>query len=375
VVSPADWGLADEEEQAPSVPLNGANILAHYYRLGGSPDAAGARRTGNRVSLLPISQYCGKAGELSEKYGAGRPAAMGSAFHALVARAPDAQVKLARLTDRERAEVLLWQPPATVVINEGRTLDYAEALKEFEVSIEAHDPDPIRVLAEDRPVTVGHVDMAWVKQVGDLKVAFVGDIKKTIWTTEDGPESLQLHGYGWGTARKFGCDAYCTGLWCATEGEWLWSKDWIVLDSDRGRATWDRIYHAATNVGEASTGGHCNGCYARLHCPEHLLPTALSQTFLAPVAEGGDLSTVDHAFVLKLQALEKTIDAAKKLVQAAIERGELQVRDPDSGKVYGPVKMPGREGLNKEKLLADLGDKASEYVTKGAPYSQFRWKR
>lgn len=323
---------------------------------------------GHRMSLLPISQYCGKAGDLSEQYGAGRAAAMSSAFHAGAAGLPIAKELLMRLSPTEREEVASWKMPATLIIAPGVGLDYSAAMKEFEVELEV----------DGVVYSKGHPDMAWISSVyvGEtfMKVCFIGDFKKSIWTTEDGPDSLQLHAYGMATAKKFGCDAYCAGIWSATDGEWLWSRDWVILDSDHGRKILERLIDAATHRGQAYTGGHCRGCYARMHCPEHLLPVALSQSFLAPIAEGGDLSTVDHTTVLKIQALEELCDRAKKQIQAGVERGDIQVTDPESGKRYLPVMMPGRFSVKKGKELAQkLGDDASEYVSQGNPYAQFRW--
>lgn len=325
------------------------------------------RRVGNRISLLPISEFCGKAPVLSEQYGAGRAAAMSSAFHAAQAGAPDAPALASRLTDVEREEIAGWHSPATVVLHPGCTLDYQHAEKEVEV-----------VLQEGELDIVGHVDFAWIYDDAfdgfDGRIAYVADIKKSVWTTTEGPESLQLHGYGMAYAKARGCDAYVTGLWCATEGEWLWAKEMVVLDSDRGRAILERIKFAAENRSdEASTGEHCGRCWSRMHCPEHLLPAALGETWLAPVAEGGDISLVDASFIHKLGALEKMIDVAKEQAKAAVKRGLLRVRDPETGKIWAPVETKGRVSVDAGKLKAELGDDAKRFMRQGAPYDQFRW--
>jgi hypothetical protein len=333
------------------------------------------RKVGNRVSLLTITQFCGKAAELSERYGAGRPAAMSTAFHARQAGAKNAPELWARLTEEEQEEIQGWSSPKDVVL--GNTcLAYAEAEKEAEVAldyggqaVEADDPEVL---------TIGHVDMYWAPlTIEGYRVAFVGDIKKSAYTTEDGPEALQLQAYGWAVARKHQCDAYVTGLWLAEEGEWLWSKQWVVLESDRGRLIWDRIRYAATHRSdEASTGEHCRHCWSRLHCPEHLLPAPLGaiEKTLAPLCEGGDISLVDHNTILRLQALEELVKKAKKVAQAAIERGVLKVQDPDSGKIWAAVQMPGRERFDVEKMRAELGEQvASRFISRGAGYPQFRW--
>lgn len=352
-------------------------LLTTRSDFNGYESDAPYRKLGNRVSLLPIAQYCGKAAELSERYGAGRPAAMSTAFHARQAGSPDAAALWARLSEAEQQEVLGWKSPKTVVMSGGVSLDYAHAMKEIEVALDC-DGYWAEVDGPD-VMTIGHADLAWAPyEIEGLRVAFVGDIKKSAYTTEDGPESLQLHGYGWAVARKFHCDAYCCGLWLAEEGEWLWSQQWVVLDSDRGREIWDRIRYAATHkTGEATTGQHCRHCWSRLHCPEQLLPAKLGaiEKMLAPLTEGGDITMVDHNTILRLQALSELCDKAKKVAQAAIERGVLKVRDPDSGKIWAPVEMPGRQSVDVDKLRSELGDGANRFIRRGNSYTQFRWMK
>lgn len=352
-------GLSVRVPQIPA-PTNGHALATTY------------KRTGNRVSILPIAQFCGKAPVLSEQYGAGRAAAMSTAFHAWQAGAANQDALFARLTEKEKEEVLTWNPPATVHMADGCILDYADAAKEIEVALDAQG----NYVTGGDCLTVGHVDFAWApREVGGMKVAFVGDIKKTIWTTEDGPESLQLHGYGWALARKFGCDAYCPGLWCATEGEWLWAKDWVVLDSDRGRQIWQRLYYAATHRGdEATTGEHCRHCWARMHCGEHLLPAVMKQTFMAPFAEGGDITAASYRDILMLQALEDAIKLAKEQAKIAVKRGIVKFVDPNTGKSWRPVMVKGKESVSVNDLRAKLGAKAELYISRGSEYPQFRWQ-
>lgn len=322
------------------------------------------------MSLLPIVRFCGKAGALAREYGAGRPAAMSQAFHASQAGGGEAASLLALLTDSERAEVEKWNPVADVVIGDA-VLVYREAEKELAVGLdefgaycEPGSPDCI---------SVGHLDFGWVHQTDDFqRIAYVGDIKKTVWTTIDGPESLQLHAYGWAFARKYGCDAYCTGLWCATEGEWLWSKEMVALSSERGQQIWEAIYSAATkSEAEANTGGHCRSCWSRLHCPEHVLPAALASTELAPLA-AGHLPTAEEApeFLARLQTLGELVDLCKKNLQEAVRRGAIRIEA--NGKVWGPIQVKGRASVDVAKLREELGDVA-RFMKQGAPFDQFRW--
>lgn len=71
---------------------------------------------GHRMSSLPGAQFCPLSPELSAKYGAGRAAAMGRAFHACCAQEPTAGALLARLTDKEAATVGTWKMPTDVEV-------------------------------------------------------------------------------------------------------------------------------------------------------------------------------------------------------------------------------------------------------------------
>lgn len=321
-------------------------------------------RQGNRVSLLPIAQHCGKAAELSQRYGAGRAAAMSQAFHATAAGAPNARELFARLTEDEAREVASWKKPSTVIMGD-IVLDYDRATAiEAEVVLDLGDVK-----------SVGHVDFAWDIATNGLSIAFAADIKKTVWTTDDGPESLQLHGYGRALADLWECDGYCLGIWLATEGEWLWAKRWVMRGTEEWNTIGERLRYAALHQsGEASTGEHCRHCWSRLHCPEHLLPAAMADTYLAPLAEGGDITLIDHTLVLRLQAMRELAEAALKQCKAAVEQGGHKVRDPESGKVWAPTVSKGKESVDVDLLKKELGEGAGRYIKQGAPYSQMRWK-
>jgi hypothetical protein len=329
---------------------------------------------GHRVSLLPFTQYCGAAGELSEMYGAGRPAAMSSAFHAQQAGAPNAATLLALLSDEERQEIAAWKKPAPVYMTEMELghflLDYDKAEKEVALGLDDFGFYVDPTTGEDC-LTIGHMDMGWVV----ANMAYVGDIKKTEWTAAEGPDSPQLHAYGWAFAQKHGCRSYCTGIWLATEGEWLWSNEPVVLDSPRGQEIWDRISAAAGNFGQASTGTHCRGCYARLHCPEHMLPAALVDTWLAPVVDGAPVPTDDEAleFVLKLEATIEVAKKAKEHMKELVRRGKVRVAR--GGKAWLPVEMKGRESVSTEDLRTALGADAEKYIHHGKSFTQMRWLR
>lgn len=323
-----------------------------------------------RMSSLPILTYCGEAGRLSATHGSGRPAAMSSAYHASCAGAPEASAMLARLSDKEREEVLSWETPTTVIYADGVELDYASAEKEAALAL---DDLGFACPPTDDAFLLGHMDFGWVRNIDGLKVAFVADIKKQVWTTADGPESLQLHGYGYAYAQLHECDAYVTGIWLATEGEWQWSDAMVLMGSPRAEKIWGRLFAAATNDGGYSTGQHCRSCWSRLHCTEHMLPAIEPETWLAPVMKGGDIQKIDAAFVLKLFALEEIVEQAKEMASEAAKRGDIKVIDPATGKMWGPIMMPGRKSLNVSRLREKLGPRADEFFKKGAGYTQMRW--
>lgn len=289
---------------------------------------------------------------------------MSSAFHADCADAPEAKRLLAALSPAEREDVLSWQKPATVMVNDC-LLDYSSAEKELEVGLDVFG-DFTAIVEE--AIAWGHLDFAWVREVQGLRVAYVADIKKSIWTTPDGPDSLQLHAYGRAFAKKHGCDAYCTGIWAAEEGEWLWSMDIVMLDGPAGQAMWSRIAFAATHEGEFSYGDHCRACYAREHCPEWMLPPEAAFTSLAPFAIDKLTITSDIANKLLLESkrAKEMAEYVTKEIQELVRRGAIEVFDKD-GKRYAPVQCKGKESADIDKVR----ELAPEAIKRGAPYDRF----
>lgn len=329
-----------------------------------------------RMSSLPIAQYCALAPKLYAEHGAGRSAAISQAFHA---RCAGDESLMLQLTDAERAELREWKRPADVVLPIGiggdvgsATLRYTDAEKEIEVCLSEMGMPCNR----EEAMLVGHLDFAWSRH----SIAFVADIKKSRWTTVDGPETLQLHAYAMAYAQMRGCEAYCTGIWLPVDGEWMWSRRTITLGSPEHAEIWARILWAASEerpgqpTHQASTGPHCDNCYARLHCPEHVLSAVLSTTELAPVAAGQVPTSEKAAQMLRWISLldgdNGLLAKAKDQLRQWVKRGELQVSD--GNKIWGPVAMPGRKSLDRGKLEKQLGDLGA-YESVGAPYDQFRW--
>lgn len=325
---------------------------------------------GHRMSALPTAQFCGQAPKLSAQHGAQRSAAVSKAIHARLAGSHEAGKLLALLTKDEREYALSCRKPVDMVVAHDPPVvcDYDSAEKELEVAL---DHLGLPTTGDDpEAATVGHLDFAWVRevQVDDalLRVAYVGDIKKTVWSCS-GPDSLQLLAYGYAYAALRNCQAFCTGLWIVEDSEWIWSEEFIFMASERADEILSTILHAASNEGEASMGAHCDGCFSRLHCPEWALPAVTLDSWL------GDASKPDapltSELLLKIQAAEDILEQARKNINARVDRGEV-IRDAKSKKRYLPIFNKGRESLDKEAILRDHGDK---YLRRGASHYQHRW--
>lgn len=325
-------------------------------------------RAGNRVSLLPITKYCGQAGRLSQLSGSGRAAVMSQWFHAHCAgKLSEADIWWSGLTLDEREEVQGWVKPTDVELDGGVLLRYSDAKKELEISLDF-----------GLVSSLGHLDMAWGPVVVDgVKCVYVGDIKKSSWTTLDGPDSLQLHGYAMAYALLTGAEAYVTGLWIATEGEWRWATEMVMLGTEQSARIFDELSHAAGNVdGEYSMGVHCGDCYGRMKCPQYTLAALQSPGWLEPMIEGKDLSEIDDATLVRmLIAAKQTKEIGERVIKnvnALVDRGR-RLADENSGKVYATVVCKGRESVSVKDLRDRMGAEADLYVKRGNSFSQHRW--
>lgn len=322
----------------------------------------------HRMSSLPIAQFCGPGAVLGQ-VSSGRAAAQSTAFHATCSKAPDHLAKLRLLTDEEIAEVMQWKRPAQIQLSEGGPLlRYEDAVHELEVGL---DKDGGYVAGDDpRCVSLGHLDMAWVHDVNGHRIAYIGDIKRSSWTTLDGPDSLQLIAYGFAFAQFMKCDYFVCGIWAAIEGEWTWG-DLVDLESERASLLLARVVAAIHNVGtEYNTGAHCSGCYGALKCPAYLMPPEVAETSLAPFTSGTEI-TPDNALavLLLVERVSKTAEAVKERLKLYSGQGGV-IKDPATGKRWAPVKMPGREGIDYEAAAAAGIDIPKK---RGAAYSQHRW--
>lgn len=304
----------------------------------------------NRMSALGVTEYCGLAGILGSRYGAGRSAAMGQAFHARISGAP-----APRLTEEEQAIVDSWPLPVETEAADGTKLRVADAERELEVKLDLGGGLEC----------VGHLDCAWVVNLQrmkgeDCRVAYVVDFKKSLWTST-GPTSLQIVTYGLAFARARNADYFSTGVYVADNGEWHWATRAISTVSTDAERLLSRASKAALHLSSTgSTGAHCCDCWHRLHCPEWT-------TFAEQTSEPKDLTER----LLRAQARKEIAERIIENVQEEARRGAV-IKDHSTGKRYLPVNMPGRKSLDREALLKEIPE-ASRFEKLGKPYQQFRW--
>ncbi len=325
--------------------------------------------TGARMSALPVAQYCGQAAALSEKYGAGRAAAMSSFFHAVQAKSPNVNALAAKLTPEELEEVGQWHPIETIELYDGEiVLDYASADKELEVML---DDQGEHTYVAEKAITIGHLDCAWQRHYRNLNVVFVQDIKRSEWTVTD-PHSLQILAYGWAYAKKLGADAFVPGIWAAVEGKHIWG-DWFDMNDLDSLDLWDRIRHAALNTDQAATGPHCRNCWARLHCPEFLFPVHDRMNAMAAFAEGVEPTREQVADAyLAAQAMKDISDALKERVKEWSRRcGEVVAAD---GRRLVMSERQGRETVSVASLRKEAPELADKLVKRGEPFVVPMWK-
>lgn len=327
---------------------------------------------GHRMSSAPVTQFCGQAGRLGQM-GSGRAAYQSSCFHAVCAGAPNADELLVRLTQDELAEIAKWKRPTDIDVGSGRILRYVDAEKELEVAIDSSGSyvDP----KSPNAISIGHFDFGWVVQVGSMRIAYVGDIKRSEFTVEEGVESLQLHSYGLAYATKMNCDGYAVGIWAAVEGLWQWSSI-VDLESAEALTYAKRVVAAVTNTSdEYAMGPHCRKCYGRFRCPAWLMPPELATSTLAPLAVGGEAQLTDERMAELLLVYQRFSDTTKRMEEAfkAYALQHRGIRDPKTGKVWLPVLCQGRESVSVEAVRREFGDDADRVISKGKPYQQFRW--
>lgn len=325
---------------------------------------------GNRISITPLTEFCGQAGVLAAQHGAGRAAALSKAFHALCS-GKDAHTELLGLTPAERDHIKTWHKPTP--------LDMGHVLlrwEDFERELPVGLTSELAYCDYDDPeaITCGTLDGAAVVELDGTRIAVVADIKKGAFTSD--LDTLQLAGYGFAYASKMDCQAMSLGLWIAEDGKWKWGET-VDLFSMEAAALAERVIHAALNLGEYATGAHCRGCYSRLYCPEYLLPPSVAETELAPFVAGGlDETTPPDVLLDVLLKAQRGKDTCERVISLCKDVTTRIGGIPDGkGKVWRSVEMKGRESVDMARLRADLGPNANKYIKEGAPYTMARWVR
>jgi len=338
---------------------------------------------GHRMSSLGLAAICPLAPVLNEQHGSGISALKSSVFHALCAGDPSANTRLLALPADARQEVEHWRSAAGLygppdihfkAMGETVVLEYRKAEKELEVAL---DGDGLSCSPDDPTcVSVGHLDMAWVHQFSDgTRVAYIGDIKKSQWTSVDGPETLQCHSYGMAYASQMACDGYTCGLYIAEDGVWNWSERYIELESVEAMKLLDVIIHAATNEGQPVMGPHCQNCYGRMHCPEYMLPPTEDQMSALSRMRPGEIDNAKALEALQLTLRGRDVfKAAYDNLKVFAERNG-GIYDPESNKRWRPIQCRGRESVDLARLRSELGQEAEVFVRRGAPYNQMKWSK
>ena len=303
---------------------------------------------GNRFSSLPVAQFCARSAALN--LGAGRAAAVSSCFHARCAGDDKWREAYARLTDDEQAEVDAMIPPGDVNVRDNvfECLSYSAAKKEVALGL----TEQCGYVPKGHPDALceGTCDMYWIRN----RTAYVVDLKRSEYTTAEGPESLQVKGYALAVCALHAdeVDGYVTGIYAATEGTWSFSG-YTSLDSEQCVKDWERVKAAAMNVdGDYATGVHCRSCYSRFKCPAWMVPPEHAKDGIAKYMCGELDST--RVFELKMlrDRVSDTMKNADGIIKAWVDiNGPIE--DPDTGKVFRPVPCKGKMSFNTKALEHD----------------------
>lgn len=321
---------------------------------------------GTRMSGLELSQYCGRAGSLNSA--SGRPAVMGSYFHAKMANQPDLIEWANRLTSDELEEVTEWHQPGDLVVKGWGTYCYRDARTEIVVALNG-DGSFCKEGAPDC-ITVGHIDACWISErIDGSKLAVVSDIKKSKYTV-DGPMTLQNVAYGLAWAAKNNCTHMVLDIWAATEGEHVTSP---VIDLfEEGGDLWERVKHAAMNVDPENPvmGNHCKSCYGWQRCDAYTIKASGADG----MADEEEISAGNaEALLMLADAHIRFGELTKKRLQLYAEH--TPITSEDGFKRWGKTMQKGRESvMGVKKLREKLGDEeANKLITKGVEFPRYTW--
>lgn len=331
---------------------------------------------GNRMSILDTTLYCGLSGKLSEEHGAGRAAAQSTAFHAKLANVDGWQELVAQLTEKERAEMDTWNAPSTWEPHDGVSLEYAHARLEVEIYLHSNMSGSTTGKPSQNIISTGHPDMFWAPNGWGTQRIYVGDCKRTRFTSH--VESLQLHAYGWALADMFGADEYCTGIWVFDENQWI-TGPVVDVYSEDGAAIAHKVETAIRNSNATPVmGPHCQDCYGRMHCPEYLLPGAAllrsKPDAISALTEPGGITRENQLEVLQAyQGAKVIVEMMKSAIEASVVA--LGPIADGEGKEYRQVMAKrGRVSFDAKTFEKDNPELYKQYARTGAPHSMgYRW--
>lgn len=322
---------------------------------------------GNRPSSLPVARFCARSPALN--LGAGRAAALSSVWHARAA-GKDWQDAYNRLTEEEREDIDSWQLPRSCKLQPESgsapfILRYEDAVKEEECGLDEYCGYARK--EDESCITAGTCDFYWLID----GVLFVADLKKSVYTEPDGPNSLQVKCYALALAAKYPVRGYVTGIWAAEEGAWMWGE-YTPIDSEQCAQDWAEVKAAALNIdGDYNVGPHCRKCYARTRCPAYLIPPEQAEGLLARYFTGELDTARTYELLSFLERIDKLSETGWKIVEA---HEEMFGGIPDGqGRVWKAVDMPGRMSFNKKAFEQEHPELAQKFFSQGKGYKVRRW--
>jgi hypothetical protein len=339
-----------------------------------------------RSSSLDIGRHCPLAPRLADQYpGAGRSALLSSAFHANMAGAPDARERYDRLLPEEVADLNSWNKPLELELNADpiwRTPHTPPSREAGRLTLQNSEREiPLGISAEGRIVPhgdrdaliEGHPDMMWLHG----GVAYVGDIKRSRWTVDNPPETLQLLSYGFMAAEYFDATAFCVGIWAAIEGEWIWGPIRETFLDDETDQLWQTILATAQNPStEPVQGIHCRNCYQRQHCPQWQVRLAHADDLVKKTATV-DLTDEDavRLYIMRKQLKEYQEFIEEQMKSYVNTRRPTGFLDSETGSVYRPRPRRGKEYASVSELRRELGEDAEKYIHRAKTSLFWDWGR
>lgn len=333
----------------------------------------------NRMSSLPIAEYCGHSPRLGQEHAAGMSALQSSCYHAKMA-GKEWMPLYNSLPDKLQAELDDWPVPDFYA--DKSPLDELCLGKPSHMEIELGLDRNLDYANHDSSagITWGTADMVWDPVPYNGKnIAIVGDAKRTRFTTlaYGGVNTLQLDAYGWAWAQLSGAHGYMAGIYILDEGRWQWRKEPVLLASMEGADIAGRIIHAAANE-ETVTGGHCNGCWESQFCNEYMLPAMEAMSAEYPETLEG-LHALENGITHETAPdVLRLIDVAKNLIKIGVPRIKAFVAENGSvcsgSKEWRPIGGGNqKEYFDVKAMKESEPDIVAKYTKSALTSPSHRW--